>query len=233
MKKIGLVGGLGPESTLDYYKAIIERFKSINTDGSLNYPEMVIYSVNMSVFIDHLKAKRYHEATEYIAEAVENLRKAGAAFAAITANTPHLLFDQIQNLTSLPLISIVKATADFASSLSLKRAGLIGTGFTMKSTFFKSEFAKCGIEVVTPSEEEMNFINQKLFEEIELGIYSDETRSAILNIVETMRNRDGIDSIILGCTEFPIMFPNDSYTGVRFLNTTQIHIDQIIKNCLH
>ncbi len=232
MKTIGLVGGLGPESTVDYYKEIIGRFKAINNDASLNYPPIVIYSVNMSVFIGHLKNRRHSDAAAYITEAIENLRKAGADFVAITANTPHLLFPQIQQSSSTPLISIVESACRYAKERQLKKAGLIGTAFTMQSTFFSDVFTKEGIEIVIPAEEEMQFINRKLFDEIELGIYRQETKEQILQIVKRMKERDGIDSLILGCTEFPIMFPNDQYEGIRFLNTTNIHIDDIVKTCL-
>ena len=108
MKKIGLIGGLGPEATVDYYEKIIDCFKG--EGENLNYPEIVIYNVNMAHFIGLLKKKENGKAAQYITEKVNALAIAGADFGAITANTPHLLFDAIQKNTSLPLISIVEAT---------------------------------------------------------------------------------------------------------------------------
>lgn len=232
MKKIGIIGGLGPESTVDYYKEIIASFNKINNDGSLNYPEMIIYSVNMSVFIDHLKAGRLDEAAQYIGNALKSIEKAGAHFAAISANTPHLIFDKIKAYTNLPLISIVESAAQHAKSLGLKKTVLIGTSFTMKSSFYTDIFNKYDINISIPNESEMEYINQKLFNEIELGVYKEDTKREILKIISHMKDRDAIDSVVLGCTEFPIMFPDDEYENLKFINTTKTHISDIIKTCI-
>lgn len=232
MKTIGIVGGLGPEATSDYYKKIISRFNEINDNGSLNYPEILIYSVNMSQFIGYMTDKQYTKAVDYLSIILKRLKDAGADFAAISANTPHLLFDEIQAKSPLPLISIVEAVKNEAMSRSLKTAGLIGTRFTMKATFYQDIFRKAGISVVTPDESEIEIINERLFKEIELGIYKDETKNLLLNIVQGMINRNKIDSLILGCTEFPIMFTEAEYLGIPFLNTTRIHVNAIVEESL-
>ncbi len=232
MKRIGIIGGLGPEATADYYKEIIARFNKINGDGSLNYPEIVIYSVNMSKFIGLMNAQHYTEAAEYIALSLSKLKAAGAEFGAISANTPHLLFNTIQSQSALPLISIVESVKEVAVAKSFKRAGLIGTKFTMKATFYQEIFKKADIEIVTPNSAEIEIINEKLFREIELGIYKSETKEQILSIVNDMIRRDHIDSLILGCTEFPLMFTESHYLGIPFLNTTAIHVDAIVNECI-
>ncbi len=232
MKTFGLIGGLGPEATADYYKRIIAKFNELNQNGDLNNPEIIIYSVNMSVFIGHLKRAEYQKAAQYLATCLNRLQTAGAQFAAITANTPHLLFREIQQATSLPLISIVEAVHAEAKLLNIKRAALIGTGFTMKSTFYAEAFKPSGIDIITPNSDEMEVINQKLFTEMELGIFKPETKQQILDILQNMQLRHQIDAVILGCTEFPLMFDAPEYLGLPFLNTTQIHVDALIKACL-
>src|SRR5512138_3274506 len=122
MKTIGLIGGLGPEATVDYYNLIINAFK--NDKGDLNYPEIIIYSVNMSQFIGLMKVKKYDEAVQKILNYTENLKRAGAEFAAITANTPHMLFDRISSRSPLPLVSIVEATLKECVRMGLRKAGL-------------------------------------------------------------------------------------------------------------
>jgi len=192
MKTIGILGGLGPEATIGYYKEIIRGFNEINREGSLNYPEIVIFSVNMSRFIGFLDKEMYQEATDYIARCVNKMKDAGAGFAAISANTPHLLFDEIQSKSRLPLISIVETCAERAAQIKVKKCGLLGTRFTMNSTFYKKVFDKRGIEVVVPDPSEIELINRKLFSELEIGIFKEETKSCFLKIVNEMKARDGM-----------------------------------------
>lgn len=227
MRTIGIIGGLGPEATVDYYNLIIEAFKT----GDLNYPEIIIYSVNMSVFIGLMKEKRYDEAVEIMVSKTESLKKAGADFAAITANTPHMLFNQMQERSALPLLSIVEATCKECKRQGLKRAGLMGTGFTMNATFYHDVFSANSIEVILPGEGDKELINRKLFSEIELGIFKDETRQLLISIIEKMVREQHIDSMILGCTELPLILKENAYAGIPMLNTTKIHVDEIVRYC--
>lgn len=229
MKKIGIIGGLGPEATVDYYQRIINSFKSGNSD--LNYPEIIVYSVNMSEFIGLMRANEYEKATIYLLQRIESLKLAGADFAVLSANTPHQLFDRIISKSTLPLISIVEATCDEARRKGLRRPGLFGTDLTMKASFYPEVFSKQGLEVVIPEAQDMELINEKLFTEIELGIFKDDTRQQLIGIIEKMVYQQHIDSLILGCTEFPLILDKESYAGIPMLNTTQIHVEAIVKEC--
>lgn len=227
MKRIGLIGGMGPESTVDYYNGIIHAFK--NEQGILNYPEMIIYSVNLSEFINLMNGKAYDEVVDLLTGKLEALHRAGADFAAITANTPHMLFDRINERSPIPLISIVEATCERTRNNGLKRPGLIGTGFTMNGIFYQEVFGRYGIPVIMPEAEDRKIINEKLFSEIELGIFKDETRNLLIRLIQKMVQQNHIDSLILGCTEFPLILTAPEYAGVPMLNTTQIHVDAIVK----
>lgn len=227
-KKIGLIGGLGPEATVDYYNRIIDIFKEEN-QGNLDYPDIIIYSVNLSRLLAHMKRKEYKEAGAYLSEKVQALEKAGAQMVALTANTPHLLFDAISAQAGVPMISIVEATAREAQRLGIRRAGLLGTRFTMEERFFHEVFAKSGIGVVSPDAGDIETIHHLLFTEIELGIFKDETRERLVGIIEKMKRENGIDGIILGCTEFPLILTGNNYAGLPVLNTTAIHVDEIVR----
>ncbi len=230
MKKIGLIGGLGPEATVDYYQRIINFFKKRN--DNLSYPEIIIYSVTMSEFIGLMEIREYKKATALLLEKIDMVRKAGADFLALTANTPHLLFNQLAEKAKLPLVSIVEATCTEIITKNLKRPGLLGTKFTMNASFYQDVFSKKGIEVIVPEEKDKELINHKLFSEIELGIFKDETREMLIQLIQKMINKQQIDSIILGCTEFPLILTADDYCGIPVLNTTKIHIKEICKICL-
>lgn len=228
MKKIGLIGGLGPEATVDYYTAIIDAFKQENK-GSLNYPEIIIYSVNMDHFIGKVQRKEYISAIDYLAQGLQALERAGADFIAISANTPHLFFYDLQKRVGVPMLSIVEATAREAQRLGLKRTGLLGTGFTMDSDFFTEVFSRYRVEVVSPSDSDKEYINKKLFSEIELGIFKEETRQGIEEVILRMQKEEKIDGIIMGCTELPLILKHEKYNGVLSLNTTQIHVNEIVE----
>jgi aspartate racemase len=229
VKRIGLVGGLGPEATLEYYRGIIDIFKS--TDKSLNYPEIIIYSMNLSELIGMMNRKEYDRVVVYLLGVIDSLKKAGADFAAMCANTPHLVFDALVKLSPLPLVSIVEAVSDEVYRLGIEKPGLIGTGFTMSATFYQDVFDRREIPVILPDDQDKKIINEKLFSEIELGIFKDETRELLIRIIEKMVHTQQIDGLILGCTEFPLILTEARYAGIPMLNTTQIHIDAIVKYC--
>jgi aspartate racemase len=227
MGKIGLIGGLGPEATVDYYKAIIDSFKEGNK-GSFNYPEIIIYSVNLEHFIGMVKRGENQDATDYLAEKMQALERAGAGMIALSANTPHLFYKELQKMVKVPMISIVEATAREAKRLGLKRVGLIGTSFTMNAGFYQDVFNHYQIKIETPDEEDKAYINQKLFSEIELGIFKDNTREGIKDIIRKMKDSQNIEGIILGCTEFPLILPLAQYHDITALNTTLIHVKEIV-----
>jgi aspartate racemase len=229
MKKIGIIAGLGPESTVDYYKEIIKAF---NTKyKALAYPEMVIYSANINKLLEFVNSKRWSEFADWLLEKVTSVYRAGAEFAAIASNTPHIVFEEVKKNSPIPMVSIVEETCNAAARMKLKRSGLMGTKLTMESEFYKEHLQDKGIKVIIPSESERELIQKRLFTEIELGIFKDSTREELLKIVKRMIGDDKIDSLILGCTELPLILPESKY-GIPFLNTTAIHCESIVKYCL-
>ena len=224
MKKIGLIGGIGPESTLDYYRRIIRAFQERK---SADYPEIVIYSANLTEILKLMEGKHWDALTEWLLHRIEALRKAGAQFAAIGSNSPHVVFDAVKPRSSLPLVSIVEATCSKAQELGVKRLGLMGTAFTMQSDFFQNPFSMNGMSVVVPEPEDQNLIHRRLFTEIELGIIKDSTRDELLAVAKRMIDRHGIEALILGCTELPLILTQDEF-GIPFLNTTAIHAEAMV-----
>jgi aspartate racemase len=229
MKKIGIIGGIGPESTVDYYKLIIGAFHGKQAD--LGYPEIIIYSANLSSLMRILEAKEWDNLTEWLLEKVVALHKAGADFAVIGSNTPHIVFDKVKSRSPIPMLSIVEETCYNAQKRGVSKLGLLGTRFTMESDFFKKPFGDRGMAVITPEKEDQELIHHRLFSEIELGIIKDSTKDELLSIVKKMINRHSIDALILGCTELPLILKKDEF-GIPFLNTTAIHAESIVNYCL-
>jgi aspartate racemase len=224
MKKIGIIGGIGPESTLDYYRRLIRAFQERK---SADYPEIVIYSANLTELLKLMEGKRWDALTEWLLHRIEALRKAGAEFGAIGSNSPHVVFDAVKSRSSLPLVSIVEATCRKAQELGVKRLGLMGTAFTMQADFFQVPFLAKGMSVVVPEPEDQRLIQRKLFTEIELGIIKDSTRDELLAVAKRMIDRYGIEALILGCTELPLILTQDEF-GIPFLNTTAIHAEAMV-----
>ncbi len=229
MKRIGIVGGIGPESTVDYYKLIIGAFHEKQTD--LGYPEIIIYSANLSNLMRILEAKDWENLTDWLLEKVIALHKAGAEFAVIGSNTPHMVFDKVSSRSPIPMLSIIEETRKNAQKRGLKKLGLLGTRFTMESDFFKKPFGDNEMAVFVPEKEEQELIHHRLFSEIELGIIKDSTRKELLSIVKKMIDRYSIDALILGCTELPLILNKDEF-DIPFLNTTAIHAESIVNYCI-
>jgi len=230
MKKLGMIGGTGPESTVDYYRSIINKFQE-QTGSQESLPEMLIYSINMYKIFDLLETGQEEELAEYLAAAVLSLERAGADFAVMSANTPHIVFEKVEQRVNIPMISIVEETYQKAQRLELQKIGLLGTQFTMENNFFKEPFTANGQEVFVPTSDEQHFLHGKIVEELEQGIVKEDTKRAFLAIAEGMIEQHQLDGIILGCTEFPMIFkPED--LDIRQLNTLDIHVDSIVKMIL-
>lgn len=225
MKKLGLVGGMGPESTIPYYHDIVYGVQ--DKMGREFFPNLTIESVNVFEVLSLCKQQKYDELTDYLMKAINNLVRSGADFVALSANTPHIVFDRLQEKSTVPLVSIIEATRDEAIRLNKCKLGLLGTIFSMTGDFFKAPFDNSNIEIIVPTMDEMEFINQKISSELELGIIKEETLVEFQKIITRMKNDSGIEAIILGCTELPLLL-NDEVCPVPCLDTMKIHIKTLI-----
>lgn len=224
MKKMGIIGGIGPEATINYYLAAIKRTqKSLGTTKQL--PEIVINSINMYHMFDLLEQKDYPAVVAYLVKAANELQAAGADFGLMCGNTPHIVFDQVQQQTSLPLLSIVITALKQAQSLQLKRVALLGTKFTMQNTFFSQPFIDAGIKLVLPDSAEQTWLHQKIVDELENGVVKRETKQQLLHMTQHLIEQHQLDGLILGCTELPlILHPLDF--SVAVLDIAKLHIER-------
>ena len=229
MKTAGMIGGLGPESTVDYYKMIIARWRERR--GNKGYPEFVIASLDVDKGIELVDGGRLDELADYLADGVEKLARAGADFGFFAANTPHIVFDPVQRRSRIPLISIVRAASERAKALGLKKVGLFGTGFTMRGSFFPEEFRRAGIGLVVPKEAEIAFIHEKYLGELLIGKFLPETRAGMMKIAQRMRSEDGVEAIVLAGTELPLLL-REAKSDIPFLDTTEIHVEAVVEELL-
>jgi len=229
MKTLGLIGGTGPESTIDYYRLLTNQYRE-KVDGAS--PHIIINSINLKQMIEWMTAGELDKVTDELVKQFEILERAGVDFAALTANTPHIVFDDLKERVKLPLVSIVEATAERAQSLSFKSVALFGTRYTMQAPFYPSVFSRTDVKLVTPNEEEQNYIHEKYFGELLKDKFLPETRARFLEIADAMKAREGIEALILGGTEIPLLLRADEHNGIHFLDTTRIHVDRLIQEML-
>lgn len=225
-RKIGLVGGTGPESTLMYYKELNARIDRLT--GEETMPDVVIESVNFRRAWNYVANGEYDKLAEYLAEKVNALKASGAEVIALTAGTMHIVFDEVKEATKVSLISIPKAVCEDAQDKGYRKIGLIGTIFTMEKDYMKRDFKEAGIEVIVPNKEERDLIAKRIFEELELGIVKESTLQEFNAILTGMKEEEGIEAIVLGCTELPLLLNNDNCV-LPCLDSVDIHIEKLIK----
>ncbi len=230
MKMLGIIGGIGPESTLEYYRLTVALYRERKPDGS--YPPILINSINMTRMLDLIGADKLAEVTEYLLGEVKKLAAAGADFGLLASNTPHIVFDGVQSRSPIPLISIVEAACEAAKARGLGTVGLFGTRFTMQGRFYPDAFARQGIRIVVPSQADQEFIHEKYMGELVQGIFTDETRQRLLSIVEALKEQEGIQGLILGGTELPLILKDKTYHDIPFLDTTRIHVERAVSEML-
>ena len=229
MKTLGIIGGLGPESTVDYYRFIIDEYRRrTNTNAS---PPMLLNSLDIERGIALVSANRLTELADYIGDGLQRLARAGAEFALMAANTPHIAFDAIQRQSPIPLLSIVEAAQKHAQKLGLKRLALLGTGFTMRARFYPDVFDRAGITLLTPNEEEKSFIHEKYLGELLKNQFLPATRDRMLEIIARLAG-EGAEGVIMAGTELPLLL-RDSKSPVPFLDTTRIHVNAAVDEMLN
>src|SRR5437870_7163023 len=226
MKTLGMIGGVGPESTIDYYKNIIALYRERQRDGS--YPQFVINSIDLKKGLDFMYAGKLDSMAGFLLREIEKLPRAGVDFGIIAANTPHTVFDDIASKSPIPLISIVETTCAAAKVRSLKKLALFGTKFTMQSDFYQKVFKREGIDLVVPESKDQDYIHEKYFSELVPGNFLPETRAGLLAIVDRMKaeidppspgyGAAGIDGVILAGTELPLIMRGESDNGIALLD---------------
>lgn len=230
MKTLGIIGGIGPESTIVYYRSIVAAYREQKQNGS--YPSILINSIDLSKMLGLIGNNQLAEVTEYLVGEVQKLARAGADFGLLAANTPHIVLDEIQLQSPIPLINIVEVTCKEAQRLGLKKIGLFGIRFTMQGRFYPDVFSKAGIELSVPAPDEQDYIHDKYLNELVPGILLPETREHLLGIVDRMKAEQGIEGLILGGTELPLILKDIQYNGIPFLDTTQIHVKHAVAELL-
>jgi aspartate racemase len=230
MKTVEIIGGIGPESTVVYYRSIVTSYRQQKSAGS--YPSIMINSIDLTRMLGLIGENRLIEVTGYLVGEVQKLAEAGADFGLFAANTPHIVFDEIRRQASIPMISIVEATCQEAQALELRRLGLFGTRFTVQRQFYSDVFSQAGITLSLPELDEQDYIHDIYMNELVSGVVLSKTPERLLKIADRMKEQQNIEGVILGGTELTLILSDAQYNGIPFLNTTQIHVNRVVDELL-
>ncbi|MCI0415567.1 amino acid racemase [bacterium] len=230
MATLGIIGGTGPESTIEYYRQIIAAYQEQKKDGS--YPSIIINSIDLKKMLELIGANQLTEVTQYLLTEIIKLAKAGADFGLLASNTPHIVFNELAAQSPIPLISIVEAARDAVHAAGFDKVGLFGTRFTMEGTFYAKVFTSSNITLVVPNEHDRTYIHDRYMNELLNGKFLPETRSDLLSIVTRLKEETGIQGLVLAGTELPLILRDKTYQGISFLDTTQIHVKRAVAKML-
>lgn len=223
MKTIGLIGGMSWESTVTYYKIINETVKE--KLGGLHSAKCILYSVDFQEIEECQANGNWEKSGEILGEAANNLEKAGADFIVICTNTMHKVINQIKEKISIPILHIAEMTAEKILEKGLKNIALLGTKYTMEQDFYKSKLIEKGINVIIPDKNDIETINEVIYDELCLGTINFNSKKKFLEIVDKLRSK-GAEGIILGCTEIGLLIKNED-TDVPLFDTAIIHAEQV------
>jgi len=218
MKTVGIVGGIGPESTIDYYRLFI----------AAGHTKIVIVSVAVENLLGMMMRDDTSGVAEYLSAAIEQLASAGADVAIIAANTPHIVFDELRQRARVPMVSIIEAAASHVVAHGMRKVGLLGTRFTMQGQFYPDVFARRGLEIVPPSADDLEYVHAKYIGEFLKNQFLPETRTGVLGVIDRLKEEHGVEAVILGGTELPILLRSDEHAGIPLLDTTRMHVDAVL-----
>jgi aspartate racemase len=230
MKTLGIIGGIAPESTIEYYRQTIALYRERTGDG--DYPSIIINSIDLKRVLELVAIGHLAELTDYLVAELDRLTAAGVDVALLASNTPHIVFDQLRARCRVPLLSIVEAACAATRAMNLRRVGLLGTRSTMEARFYPEVFTAHGIEVVAPEPDERDYVHSRYVGELVNGVFQEDTRRDVLEILDRMRKRDRVEAVILGGTELPLLFRDGPDPPVPLLDTTRIHVERAVTELL-
>lgn len=229
-KSVGIIGGIGPESTIIYYREIVRRFRELDKSG--HYPRVILNCIDVSELLAKVAEKKYADVIDMLAVEIHKLELARVDYGIIGATTPHIVFDELISKVNLPLISIVEETCRAIKASGIYKIGLFGTSFTMQSDFFKNVAKRFHLDIIVPELSEQEYIHTKYVSEFIPGIVLNETRKGLLEIATALKLRTGIGGLILGGTELSLILKQADFPELTIFDSTLIHVESVVNRLL-
>lgn len=221
MKTIGILGGMSPEASIDYYRRLIDLSRE---RWQYRCPRIVIFNLDLEQWKEAVeRPEAWKEAVSLLCDGILRLHRAGAEFAVMASNTPHMFFEEVAAAAPIPILSIVEETAREAEDRGFQRVGLLGTRMVMEGAFYRGPFTRRGISVVVPESGECARVHEMIVKHLVCGDFRDEIKSELLGVARRLHREQGIEALVLGCTELPLVLHEDDL-GIPALDTTDIHV---------
>lgn len=227
MERLGVIGDMGPESTIAYYRLIVAAARNLRP--TTPHAPVLINSIDVQKVLRLVGENSLVTLTDYLVAEIEVLARAGAKLGLLGANTPHIVFDDVRQRSPIPLVSIVEATSKAVKHRGLRRVALFGTRFTMQGRFYPDVFAREGIDLVLPDVLDQDFIHDTYVNELLNGTFLRSTRDGLLKIVDGLKNAQRIEAVILAGTELPLILTEPTASGIPLLDTTELHVDAAVR----
>ncbi len=229
MKTLGVIGGLAPATTIDYYRLLVAAYREQRQDQS--YPSILINSIDLTRLMRLVTENRLPELTQWLSREIDRLARGGADIGLISSNTPHIVFDELSQASPIPLISIVETAAQAVEELGLKSVGLLGTRYTMLGRFYPDVFGRRGIAVCPPSPADLDYVHTKYMDELLQEDFRSETREGIHGVIERLKQA-GVGGVLLAGTELTLLLRDSGDRGVPLLDTIRIHVRRAVAELL-
>ena len=217
---LGLIGGITPASTIDYYRSLVAAYQRERPN---QFPSILINSIDLTRLLDLVGRGCFDELTDWLTAELERLARGGATFALITSNTPHLVYDRLSARAPIPLLSIVEAAADAAVALGLRELGILGTRFTMEGGFYEAVFGRQGMRVRRPAGPDLEYVHGTYMHELIPGHFRPESRAGMLAVIDRLADA-GADGVLLAGTELPLLMGEEVQARIPVLDTTRVHV---------
>ena len=229
MKKIGMIGGMSWESSIEYYRIVNQTVRE--KLGGLHSAKSIMYSVEFAEIEVLQHQGRWDELASIMIEAARSLEKGGADFVIICTNTMHKLYDEVQANIKIPMLNIADATAEKIKTEGIDKIALLGTRFTMEEDFYKGRLVdKYGLEVIIPSLEQMEIVHRVIYDELCAGIIKPDSKQKYAEIIQRLVAK-GAGGVILGCTEIGLLVKPEN-SSVPLFDTTEIHAKAAVEYAL-
>jgi len=229
VKRLGIIGGIAPASTVQYYEMLVAAYREQAHDKS--YPAILINSIDLSRLVALVTGNRLAELTVYLRNELERLANAGADFGLLASNTPHIVFAELSRTSPIPLISIVEAACQATRALGLRRVALLGTRYTMEGSFYPDVFTTRGIAVFPPSAGDRSYVHEKYMGELIEGDFRSETRAGVSAVIHRLKEA-GAEGVLLAGTEPPLLLRGTQDWDIPLLDTARIHVQRAVAELL-
>jgi aspartate racemase len=229
MKTIGLLGGMSTEATREYYLLINEGVNRIK--GEHNVAELLLCSVNFQNIERFVRNGQWEEAGRYLAQKARQLEAGGADYLFLGTNTMHKVRDAIKAAVSIPFVDMIEVTADAVRKKRLSRVGMLGTYPVMTDAFYIDAYRICGVEILSPEEDEMREVDRIIFDEMCHHLFLPESKQVFLDVVRSLQEK-GAQGVVLGCTEIKMLINQSDFPDFPIFDTTALHCDRAVGLCL-